>query len=207
MTSRFIVTLFVALTALLSTAPAALGHAELESTDPVDGGSISTPYTVSGTFTEPLVGNSGVIIRNGAGEEVARSSVSESDDPTVIEVELPELPAGDYVARWTATTEDGHTERFSTEFTVVAAATPEPSPTPTEAPATSAPPTDEPSSVPTTAPATTTPTSAPTVAPTATPEPAEPTSPSSSNDLLIALLIAGVAIGGVLGYLFLRNRR
>jgi methionine-rich copper-binding protein CopC len=203
MSSRFVVSLFVALAVLGFTATATLGHAELESTDPADGASITTPYTITGTFTEPLVGNSGVVIRNSAGEEVARSSVSASDDATVLEVALPELPAGDYVARWTATTEDGHTERFTTEFTVVAAA---PSPTPTEAPSTVAPQTAEPLE-PTEAPATTQPTAAASVAPTATPEPAEPTTPSSSNDLLIALLIAGIAVAGVLGYLFMRNRR
>jgi methionine-rich copper-binding protein CopC len=199
MISRFVVVLFVALTALALAVPAVMGHAELESTDPADGASISTPYTVVGRFTEPLVGNSGVVIRNSAGEEVARGSVSESDDPAVVEVDLPVLPAGDYVARWTATTEDGHTERFTTEFTVIAAATPAPAPTDTEAPATDAPATD--------APATTEPTTAPSVTPSATPDPAEPTTPSSSNDLLIALLIAGIAVAGVLGYVFLRNRR
>ncbi len=203
MIPRLLVTFFVALIALALAAPAVLGHAELEETDPPDGGSISTPYTLSGTFSEPLVGNSRVVIRNATGEEVASALVTDAEDPSVLTVDLPALPAGEYVARWTATTEDGHTERYSTSFTVVDAATAPPTASPTDAP------TVAPATAATSAPTSPTPapTAAATVGPTASPAPVDPSTPTSGNDLLIALLVAGVAVAGVLGYLFLRNRR
>jgi len=180
---------------LLASAAVALGHAELVDSDPPDGGTTSTPYELTATFDEPLEPNSSIVIQDAAGDEVAAGG-PEAGDVTVLVAELPELPAGEYRARWTATTADGHTERGTFTFTVTAPPTPSPSPTDTPAaspapspPAATPSPTRQPS---------------PTIAPTPT-QGGEPT--VGANDLLLALLLAAVAIGGVILYVFLRGRR
>jgi len=86
---------------LLLLAASTLGHAELEESDPADGETIATPYTLIATFSEPLVSDrSGIeIYELGDGAELARGRISEGDS-TVIQVDL-ELSNGEYVAHWT----------------------------------------------------------------------------------------------------------
>lgn len=181
---------------VLASAAVALGHAELVASDPPDRGTTGTPYELTATFDEPLEPNSSIVIQDAGGEEVAAGGVDQ-DDATVLVAELPELPAGEYRARWTATTADGHSERGTFTFTVTRPPTPSPSPSdmpagsaaPT-APAATPSPTHEPS---------------PTVAPIPPIQDGEPT--RGANDLLLALLLAAVAIGGMILYVFLRGRR
>ena len=111
----------------------ALGHAELVTSDPAEGATITTPYTLRATFDEevdPDPTRSSIVITNAAGAEVARGGVS-ADDHTMMTAELPELPPGTYTARFLAyTADDRFTERGRFTFNVGAAPTAAPTPTP-----------------------------------------------------------------------------
>jgi copper resistance protein C len=179
-------------------------HAELEDSDPADGETITTPYTLTATFSEDFSSNSDqsfVRVQNADGDVVA--SGGHDDQGASMTVELPALPPGEYTARWqTTTVDDNGVERGTFSFTVEAAATPGPTPEPT---ATSQP--TEASGV----------TSAPTTPTTATPAPTQiltPTpsgqtgngAPGGGTDVLLALA-AGIAIVGVLAYFLVRRSR
>lgn len=199
MINRILAGLVLACLATLSLAGAVAAHAELVESDPPDGGTIETPYTLVATFDEEMLEErSGIVVRDAAGDEVARGPV-DPDDRTRMVAELPELEPGEYVARWTARTADGHTERGEFSFTVSAAATPEPTAAPTATPVATA--TASATAAPTGAP-----TSAPSPTPPASPSPVEP-APSADSDVLLALILAAVAIGAVIAFVFLRNRR
>jgi len=122
-----------ALLLLLASVVPVTAHAELVESDPADGETIATPYTLTATFSEELLDGSRIVVRDAAGDEVARGEV-DPDDRTVMVVDLPELPAGSYVAGWTARTADGHTERGTIDFDVAASPTPSPTATPTARP-------------------------------------------------------------------------
>ena len=173
----------------------ALAHAELVESDPVDGGIIETPAELTATFSEELVvDGSNVIVRNQAGQEVARGAVD--DEPEAMVVELPALPAGDYVARWTARGDDGHVTRGEIRFSVeaaVAAPTPVPA-SATPAPATEAPGTPQPALSP-----------SPTPSPSPSPEPGNGAPTAGMTDVLLALVLAGAVIGGLAVYLLRRR--
>jgi len=174
----------------------ALAHAELVESDPADGETIETPAKLTATFSEELVvDGSNVIVRNEAGQEVARGAVGEETEAMV--VELAALPAGDYVARWTARGDDGHVTRGEIRFSVAAIATPTPVPaTPTPAPATDAPGTPQP---------TMSPSPSPTPSPNASPEPGNGAPTAGLTDMLLALVLAGAVIGGLAVYLLRRR--
>lgn len=172
-----------------------LAHAELVGSDPTDGETIETPAELTATFSEALVvEGSNVIVRNEAGQEVARGAAG--DEPATMVVELPALPAGDYVARWTARGDDGHVTRGEIRFSVEAAvATPTSVPaTPTPAPATDAPGTPQHTLSPN-----------PTPSPSPRPEPGNGAPTAGMTDVLLALVLAGALIGGLAVYL-LRHR-
>lgn len=183
----------------------ALGHAELEESDPADGETIETPYTLTATFTEgfdPNPQRSFVLVRDVAGDEVARGGVSE-DDPTMMTVDLPALEPGEYTVRWqTTTADDQGVERGTFTFNVAAAASPSPtatpSPTPTAAPTTAGP-TATPQ--PSTSPPTTTP------SPTASPIVGGGQPTAGTNDALLAIALAAIVIGAIALFLFARSRR
>jgi copper resistance protein C len=188
---------------LLLTAGMVAAHASLVESEPPDGGTVFVPATVTATFDEALdAGRSRIVVRDETGEEVARGGVG--TDALQMSVELPVLPTGSYVARWTAVTPDDQAvTRGTFEFTVLPAP---PSPT---APATAAAPpvatpTPPPDATPTAAPATASPAPAatPTAAASPSPSPEEPE--GQGSDLLIALLVAGVLLGGLALYLFRR---
>ena len=146
MISRLLAAVSLACLATLAIAVPVLGHAELVESDPPDGGTIQTDggYTFTATFSEEMLEGSGVV-RSQLGRRGGRQRRgSIRTMPTVLTAELPELEPGDYAARWTAITDDGHTERGTIKFSVEAA-TPTPprrrtAPTepPTEAPSATA---------------------------------------------------------------------
>lgn len=201
-----------ALCLLLLAAGVVSAHASLVASDPPDGGSVMTPATLGATFDEELdAGRSRIVVRDEAGEEVARGGVGA--DPLQMSVSLPMLPPGSYVARWTAVTPDDQgVTRGTIEFTVEAsappptqapptppptatAATPAPTPAATRAPVTTAPPATQP-------PATQPPATAPAASPL--PAPVEPGEETGTSDLIIALVLAGVLVGGLALYLLRR---
>jgi methionine-rich copper-binding protein CopC len=182
-----------ALIVLLSAAPV-FAHAELEESDPADGATIQTPYTLTATFSEEIGTDRSWIevVSVASGAEVARGGISE-EDATVMTVDLPALEPGEYVANWTAVTpDDNGVTRGQITFTVAVAATA--SPTATRTPGSSA----------TTAPTVAPPTLRPTPVPTATPGGGQS---GSGNDVLLALVIGAIVLLGLGAYLYTRSRR
>lgn len=156
------------------------GHAGLLTSDPADGDTISTPYTLVATFEEELdPERSSLTVFDAADEQVAHGEV-DSDDPSMMFVELPELEPGEYIVRWTTVTpDDDGVDRGEFTFNVIAAQQ-----------------TIEPTTAPTT--------SAPTPAPTGTTGGGQS---ADNNDVLLALAFAGVALAGIGLFVFNRTRR
>lgn len=182
MKSRLTAALLLAGLAAFSLAVTASAHAELISSDPAAGGTLeTTPYTLTATFDEELDAQaSTIVVRDSSGAEVASGGVSE-DYATVMTVELPELAPGEYTVRWTSVTPDDQgVERGTFTFTVAEGATP----------------TAEPTGAPS---------AGPTPAVTASPIDGQPT--GSGNDVLLALILAAIAIGVVVLFVFMRSRR
>jgi methionine-rich copper-binding protein CopC len=125
----------VACIALAVLATGVLAHAKLVSSDPADGGTLTTtPYTLKATFDEELTPDgSSLEVVNAQGSQVALGGLSATDDK-LMTVELPQLPQGPYEARWTAVTADDlAVERGTFKFNVGSVANP-PAATPTAAP-------------------------------------------------------------------------
>lgn len=211
--SRWLRPLLLACLLSLVAAAVALGHAELEESDPPDGGSIDqTPYTMVARFGPDALDatRSRIVVRNSANQVVAEGAVTEDDEFTMA-VDLPALPPGSYIARWTAVGSDGHIERGNIAFTITQPpATPSPPPTPTAAPTptTTGPagPTALPEPTPIGSPlptATALPTPSPT--PTATPAPQPGDDEPAATEILVGLLVAGGLIGALM-YFLLRRR-
>jgi methionine-rich copper-binding protein CopC len=184
---------------LLLVVPAA-AHAELEESDPADGETITTPYTLTATFSEdfsPDPNLSYIRVQNADGDVVA--SGGHDDQGATMSVELPALPPGEYTVFWqTTTVDDNGAERDTFTFSVEASATPAPTGTsqPTEAPGVTSPPT-----TPTTA------TPAPTQILTPTPSGQAGTGASGGGTDVLLALAAGIAIVGVLAYFLVRRSR
>jgi methionine-rich copper-binding protein CopC len=87
--------------ALVMALPAiVLGHAELVSSDPPVGGTLTTtPYTLTATFDEELTADgSSIVVEGPDGAQVATGTVSETDEFSMT-AELPALPDGAYTVR------------------------------------------------------------------------------------------------------------
>jgi methionine-rich copper-binding protein CopC len=183
---------------MLSNAMPVLAHAELEESDPADGETITTPYTLVATFSEEMgTDRTRIIVRNAADEEVARGGISENN-ASVMTVELPALEPGEYTAFWTAVTpDDNGVTRGEIHFNIAEAATPSPAPGPTIAPT--------PAPSPTGAGATASLNPAPT--PAATPTGTNGSPAAGSSDILLALALAAAVLLGLGLYLFTRSRR
>lgn len=180
-----------------------LAHAHLEESDPADGETISTPYTLTARFSDAFDADRSFIrVHDSTGARVAQGTVHE-DDPTVMVVELPELEPGEYEVRWqTVTPNDNGVENDTFRFTVAPAATASPTASASPAPTKTSGPT---------APAASTPSQSPspsaTPSPSASPEPVDPAPAGTGADLVLALVLAAVVIGAVLLFVFARNRR
>jgi len=110
-----------------------LAHAELVTSDPPAGGTLTeTPYMLTATFDEELTADgSSIVVVNAAGTEVATGTVSETDEFSM-SAQLPNLAPGTYTVRWTAVTaDDAAVERGTYTFNVGSSPG---SPTPTPAP-------------------------------------------------------------------------
>jgi methionine-rich copper-binding protein CopC len=205
MTTRDALLRSVAVAAALAIAlvlPAtAMAHAELEETSPADGVTVEgTPSEISATFSEALVAEgSSLSFRAVGGEDLAEGGLDPDDPARLLIADVPDLAPGEYEVRWTVATDDGHVERDTWSFTVVAAPTPSPSPTP--APTASAAPTAEPSVAATPTPS---PTASP--APSASAGPDEEPAASTTDVLLPIVAVLGIVVVGVGIVLSRRNR-
>ena len=116
----------------LSLPALALAHASLVTSDPANGSTITTPYTLTATFAEETdPARSTLVVENSAGAQVATGAVN-ADDQTKMTAQLPALPDGVYTVRWTTVTpDDNGVERGTFTFNVGSvSATPVPTPAP-----------------------------------------------------------------------------
>lgn len=194
------VALLAAFLLTLALPMAVLGHAELKTSDPAEGSTVEAPFAgpIVMTFTEAVASESRAELIVGAGKVAATTGV---DGTTITLTPDVALTEGEYEVRWTSVADDGHIERGTIRFTVVAAATPQPSATPTPTPAPSAGESVEPSASATTAPSTTPAASAP--APSGGTDATGTT--SSGGDVLLPI-IAGALLVGALAVFVLRRR-
>ena len=188
----------VAVLLLLFAVVPAYAHAELEESDPADGETITTPYTLTATFSEEFDRDRSFIrVRDAAGELVAEGG-QDPDDPNVMVAELPVLDPGIYTVQWQTTTpDDNGVERDTFTFNVAEPVTAPPtrSPTPTMA------------STPVPTMSARPPTATPTVGPAPAPTPTNGGPPTASGDnILLALGLAAVVLLGVGAYVFTRRR-
>ena len=132
-----LVTLTLALAAVLLGAPAAQAHNVLQSTDPAAGSTVPyIPETVSLTFNEPVLFVGTTIMVHTADDVMVNIGPPILVDNTVSQAVTGELPAGEYTVIYRVTSADGHP--IEDQFTFTAAesvtygeTTPAPSPTPT----------------------------------------------------------------------------
>lgn len=171
----------------------ALAHAELATASPgPDEVVTGSPAELVATFTEALdPSRSSVLVVAADGTTVAEGGADDvSADGLTMTVPLPELDAGAYEVRWTATATDGHVERGTYSFAVEAA--PSPSPSPSPEPTASPEPSPSPSA---------SPVASPSPDPSASTEPspsAGPTEPAGDVDpvsIVLPILIVLVVVG------------
>ncbi|MEX2184825.1 MAG: copper resistance CopC family protein, partial [Chloroflexota bacterium] len=114
------------------------------SSAPADGATTQgSPAEIIAVFSEPLrADGSGITLRDAAGTTVATGQLDPADPSRLIIADVPDLAPGEYEARWTAASDDGHLVRGTWAFTVELA--PTATPAPTAAPTASAPPTEAP---------------------------------------------------------------
>jgi hypothetical protein len=191
---RFRAAILVAFSLVLVVPGLAAAHAELVRSSPADGDTVEgTPAVITADFSEPVSDGSTIDLVDASGAVVAEGRIHEFNDTRLI-IEPDDLSAGEYEVRWQAIADDGHIERGTFSFTVVAPPTPTPSPTP----AVTAPPESAAPSPPPTA------TVAP--APTPSPTPAGSGDPASSADTLLPILAAVILVAVLGGFLLLRRR-
>ncbi|MEX1173166.1 MAG: copper resistance CopC family protein [Chloroflexota bacterium] len=162
--------------------------AELVSSAPADGATTQgSPAEIIAVFSEPLrADGSGITLRDAAGTTVATGQLDPADPSRLIIADVPDLAPGEYEARWTAASDDGHLVRGTWAFTVELAPTATPAPTtaPTASPSSSPSPTGVPSSSPSAAPS-------PSPSPAPSGDGDEPA--AGTADVLIPI-IAGLAV-------------
>lgn len=186
---------------LLAVLPsAAAAHAELETSSPAGGATVTSP------FDGPIVLDFSAALADGSRAELIGPSgpiateIVVGPGATMTITPAGPLEPGTYEVRWTSVAEDTDVARGTFSFTVEAA--PEPTPTPTpEASATAAP---TPAAT-TAAPASASPGAESSASPS--PSPAEPGTAASSTDVLIPIVVVVlVAAAGAAYFLTRRNR-
>ena len=131
--------LLAACLSLFAVAGVVDAHAELEDATPNKNAEVEgTPPVISGVYSEPMDPDGSSLKLVDAGDTViATGGVAPDDDKLMVIDPVPELAPGDYVVQSTTkSAADGDIDRTTWRFTVVAAATPEPtaSPSPTATP-------------------------------------------------------------------------
>jgi len=186
-----LVTLTLALAAVVLGATAALAHNVLQSTDPAEGSTVPVvPEVVTLTFNEPVLFVGTEIMVHTADETMVNIGPPILVDNTAGIAVTGDLPAGEYTVIYRVTSADGHPIegqfRFTAaESTTYGATTPAPSPTPTTSAEVQA-------------------------SESATPSPSPSTPPVSeeriSGAVLGGIVAALVVVGAVVAWLLLRRR-
>jgi methionine-rich copper-binding protein CopC len=175
--TRFVRGAVVAALFLLLGAAPVFAHAELEESDPPDGAIITTPYTLTATFSEEFDPQRSFIRVEDVSGNVVAEGRADPTNATVMTATLPALHPGEYTVRWQTTTpDDNGVERGAFVFDVAEATTSRPPPT--AAPA----------------------------SPAATRSGAAGQTPDGGNDTLLALAIAAAVLFGLGTYLLTRRR-
>ena len=176
----------IAIAFAMTSAPAVLAHADLESAIPAADSIVEgSPTLIELVFTKPLLANSSIDLVGPSGSVAKAGPVSGM--PQTMRLVPPVLEPGDYRVQWAAATDDGHIERGVVSFTVVAPR-PTPRPSPTPAPSATAPPTAGP-----------TPSATPTPAPSSPAPSPGPDEPGGASDVDLGILIAIVGVALVIG--------
>jgi len=135
MTRRFALAAAIAATLVTLLASVVLSHAPLQSSDPADGATITTPYTLTATFGEELTANgSSLVVQNASGVQVASGTVDPTNNEQMT-IDLPQLPDGQYTVLWVSVTADDNgilrgTYHFNVSATANASAGPVATPVP-----------------------------------------------------------------------------
>jgi MYXO-CTERM domain-containing protein len=198
MIRRAIPVLFALLASLLAPS-AVLADAELVTSTPEAGSTVTELAQVVLTFDEPLNADRSSIVLRAGGTRVAAGGV-DAGDATRMVVQVLNAQAGDYEVRYTAASQDGHLVRDTFTFTLsepVATASAEPPP---PASATAAP----------TASATATPPGTasppPVVSPVPVPSAGSPGTAAGAGTDVVVPIVAALALIGVAGAWLFRRR-
>ena len=112
----------IALLALVLAFPAiVLAHARLESSDPARRAALDqAPDAIRLRFNEEIEpAYSKVVVENAKGEAVASGAARVStDDPKLLILDVPSLPAGAYTVKFEVLSVDGHRVKQSYPFTI-----------------------------------------------------------------------------------------
>ena len=186
-TTRIACAVLIGLILLLVDAIPVAAHAELVSSSPEAGSTVTgSPDEIVVVFDEAIEANSSIELLGPNGASEATGGVNSADRTRMV-IEPGDLAPGEYEVRWAAASADGHIERGTFVFTVVA-----PTPRPTAAP---------------TAIPQATPSQTVSPRPSASPTPSGSGTPAGGTaDLLFPLLAVVIAIAAI-GAFLLRNRR
>lgn len=135
MTKRLVLAAAIAAALVTVLASAVLSHAALQTSDPADGATIKTPYTLIATYDDSLTPDgSSIVVQNSAGTQVASGTVDPTNDKQMT-ADVPQLPDGKYTVLWTAVTaDDAGLTRGTFTFNVAASASASAAPVATPAP-------------------------------------------------------------------------
>ena len=184
--------------ALVIGAPtAALAHDRLISSDPADGGTVSTsPSTITLTYSDDILDVSPVMRVTAEDGTVAFDGAPKVKGPDATATLTKPLPAGKATVQWRVVSHDGHPIEGTTHFTVTSA----PSATPSHAPGATSPSAGAgtAASESASASAASSPASAPAASSTAAPASTEPSALSpAALAAIVGAIAAVVVIGGV----------
>lgn len=117
--SSLFAALFLALGLALVPADA-LAHSRPKVMVPAPDSTVSSPPSISVTFTEPLEAKfSYLTLSDEQGTKLnTASSVAVPNDPKTLTLNLPTLKPGDYLVHWVSVAPDGHRMEGEYKFTV-----------------------------------------------------------------------------------------
>jgi methionine-rich copper-binding protein CopC len=177
----------------------AVAHSELQTSDPAEGATVTSPYSgpIVLTFSEHLASGSKADLADRGGATVAKAVVDPNAKTMTFTPTTP-LSPGAWEVRWVSVADDGDLLRGIVKFTVAVAASAAvtASPDASVAPSASA------------APATPTPSTAPSPAPSPSPSPSGAgTDTSGGGDVVLPIIVALIVLAAGAAYLLTRRNR